>query len=111
VRERFSTIPAGTKGGTTVTPATHCEVCHIGTRRPRRTTVTYWLGGELVLMPNVPVGVCDVCGDVEYEAESIARLEMLLGIEELLAATDHHAGPSDPAEGFSSLWTTKRRSV
>jgi YgiT-type zinc finger domain-containing protein len=94
-----------------MTPENHCEVCHIGTRRPRRTTVTYWLGGELVLMPNVPVGVCDVCGDVEYETESIARLEMLLGIEELLAGTDPRIGPSDPADGFSSLWMTKRRSV
>jgi hypothetical protein len=73
--------------------------------------VTYWLGGELVLMPNVPVGVCDVCGDVEFDAESIARLEMLLGIEERLAGGDYRIGPSDPADGFSSLWMTKRRSV
>lgn len=91
--------------------ANHCDICHIGTRRPRRTTVTYWLGGELVLMPNVPVWVCDVCGDVEYEAESITRLEMLLGIEELLAGTDPRISPADATDGFSSLWTSKRRSV
>ena len=59
-----------------------CTVCHIGTRHERRATYTQWVEGQLALLPDVPVWVCDVCDDVEFDEESIAQLEMLLGIDQ-----------------------------
>ena len=42
--------------------------------------ITYftWLGDELVLVPNFPAWVCDVCGRRDYDEKSISWLSMLL---------------------------------
>lgn len=88
-----------------------CDTCHIGTRIPRRTTVTYWIEGHLVIMPNVPVWVCDICGDVEFEMESVERLEVLLGIEPTLSNTDTTLGSPYGADDLTTLIFSRRRSV
>jgi len=42
--------------------------------------ITYftWMGEELVMVPNFPAWICDVCGRREYDEKSIAWLTMLL---------------------------------
>ena len=42
--------------------------------------ITYftWLGDELVMVPNFPAWICDVCGRREYDEKSITWLAMLL---------------------------------
>ena len=88
-----------------------CENCHIGTRRPGRATVTYWVENQLVLMPGVPVWTCDVCGDVEYELENIARLEKLLGIDHPFSDAGSALGAATSADDLTSLIASRRRSV
>jgi len=42
--------------------------------------ITYfaWLGEELVLVPNFPAWVCDVCGRRDYDEKSLSWLGTLL---------------------------------
>jgi YgiT-type zinc finger domain-containing protein len=42
--------------------------------------ITYftWLDEELVMVPNFPAWVCDLCGRREYDEKSISWLTMLL---------------------------------
>lgn len=35
-------------------------------------------GGETVCIDHVPALVCDVCGDVQFEAETVRRIQALL---------------------------------
>lgn len=46
----------------------------------QRGSYTSWLEGHLVIQPNVPIWVCDVCGEFMYDPETVARVEVLLGV-------------------------------
>lgn len=55
-----------------------CNECQAGLMRMRLITYMTWLGEELVLVPNFPAWICDVCGRREYDEKSISWLSMLL---------------------------------
>lgn len=55
-----------------------CDECQAGLRHLHFITYFTWLGSELVLVPNFPAWICDVCGQREYDEKSIAWLTMLL---------------------------------
>ncbi len=99
------------EGKRLVDSTTQCEICHIGTRHPQRTTYTVWVDGRLILLPNVTAWVCDVCADAEYESEAIEWLELLLGIEPDLGDTDQVAGTRRLASNLSLRISDRRRSV
>lgn len=92
-------------------PTTQCEICHIGTRRPQKTTYTVWVDGQLILLPNVVAWVCDMCADAEYESETIEWLELLLGIEPDQGNTDQVVDSRRLASNLSSRISDRRRSV
>ncbi|GAB4468943.1 MAG: hypothetical protein Kow00124_03690 [Anaerolineae bacterium] len=73
----------------------HCDVCHIGTLHPRRTTYTRWMDGRLIIVPNIAIFVCDMCGEVTTDDESIRLLEDLLGAEDEVIHGDER-----PVEAF-----------
>lgn len=56
-----------------------CPHCYIGTLNSRRTTLARTFGEDLVMIPNVEVVVCDVCGEVFHNQASMAYLDQLLG--------------------------------
>lgn len=89
----------------------HCDNCHIGTRNPRHSSVTYWIEGQLVILPNVPVWVCDICGDVEYEMENIAKLERLLGVDRSFSSARHGMDAAPNPDDLTALLSTRRWSV
>src|SRR5690606_23144223 len=98
-------------GGTVAANDYQCDTCHIGTLNTRRTTVTYWVGKHLVIMPNVPVGVCGVCGGFGRVVETIARRASLLGIN---PSRSDASSPLSTAYGPDNLTCpilTRRRSV
>ncbi len=57
-----------------------CDVCHIGILRQQYGTYTSWLGAHLVTLSGVAIMTCDVCDTAIYDAEIVARVEMLLGL-------------------------------
>jgi len=55
-----------------------CDECQAGVKHLQFITYFTWLGDELVMVPNFPAWICDVCGRREYDEKSIAWLTMLL---------------------------------
>ncbi len=55
-----------------------CDECQAGLKHLHFITYFTWLGDELVMVPNFPAWVCDVCGRRDYDEKSIAWLSMLL---------------------------------
>jgi YgiT-type zinc finger domain-containing protein len=55
-----------------------CDECQAGLKHLHFITYFTWLGDELVMVPNFPAWICDVCGRRDYDEKSISWLSMLL---------------------------------
>lgn len=55
-----------------------CRECSAGMMHLRHITYFTWLGDELILVPNFPAWICDMCGRREYDERAISWLSMLL---------------------------------
>jgi YgiT-type zinc finger domain-containing protein len=78
-----------------MTEPKQCEVCHIGTMHLMRAAYTTWWHSQLVVVPDVHAWLCDVCGEFEHENDIVARIEFLLGNQQMassLAKTRTAAG-------------------
>ncbi len=55
-----------------------CPTCRIG--RLNRRTMAYidWHGKNLLVVDRMPVQVCDVCGERNYDADAVESLQQLL---------------------------------
>ena len=56
--------------------ALECEYCS-GEIRPKKVTVNHSYEGNLVIIKNVPVGVCQECGQRYYAAVTLDQLDSL----------------------------------
>jgi YgiT-type zinc finger domain-containing protein len=95
--------------GASVTSEQHCEVCHVGVMRLRRTTYTSWLDSQLIILPDVSVWVCDVCGEFVYETDAIARTEALLGVERVSPGAARQSDAWDDTDHLAGLISIRRR--
>jgi YgiT-type zinc finger domain-containing protein len=70
--------------------------------------ITYftWMGEELVMVPNFPAWICDVCGRREYDEKSIAWLTMLLNPDAGKPSKPRPSVPSQPRPPASRLTPT-----
>jgi len=55
-----------------------CTDCQAGVMHLKHLTYFTWLDEELVIVPNFPAWVCDVCGRREYDTRAIAWITTLL---------------------------------
>lgn len=51
-----------------------CEYCD-GAVEGKITTEDFWHKGELIVLENVPIGVCNKCKNRYYSAEVLEKLE------------------------------------
>lgn len=58
-----------------------CNECPAGVMHSRHITYFTWLGDELIMVPNFPAWVCDMCGKREYDERAVTLLAMLLNPE------------------------------
>ena len=58
-----------------------CPHCQMGTLRPQPVVFAHWFEGRFITIPNFPGWVCDFCGERQYDAAAIERLETILGPE------------------------------
>lgn len=65
-------------------PTMRCISCSAGHTRPERRPKVTDRGGRLVVVRDVPVDVCDECGDTYLDAAGAKRLDGL--VSRLLAA-------------------------
>ena len=61
-----------------------------------QTKVTYftWLSEDLITVPDFPAWVCDICGRLEYDHESLNDLALLLNPTNSKAALAKTTQPS-----------------
>jgi YgiT-type zinc finger domain-containing protein len=59
-------------------PAYTCHQCQAGVMNLNFITYFTWLDQELVMVPNFPAWVCDVCGRREYDSRAVNWLSTLL---------------------------------
>jgi YgiT-type zinc finger domain-containing protein len=55
-----------------------CPICHYGRLDEHQITYSQVFEGKLVVIPNVPALVCDVCGERILDDELLTRLSGLL---------------------------------
>ena len=68
----LQTFPAPSSG------AFPCRECSAGMMHLHHITYFTWLGEELIMVPNFPAWVCDMCGKREFDERAISWLTMLL---------------------------------
>ena len=56
--------------------ASKCEYCN-GEIREKKVTVDHWYEEKLVIIKDVPVGVCQECGQRYYAAAMLDRLDAM----------------------------------
>ena len=55
-----------------------CKECQSGKMHLKHLTYLTWLGNELVVVPDFPAWVCDVCGRREDDVTALNRLSLIL---------------------------------
>lgn len=55
-----------------------CQVCHLGKLQTGQRLFIYRFGRQVMMVPNAPAEVCDVCGQVDYDPEFMLNLERLI---------------------------------
>ena len=55
-----------------------CKECQSGKMQLRHLAYLTWLGNELVVVPDFPAWVCDVCGRREDDINALNRLSLIL---------------------------------
>ncbi len=56
-----------------------CPICHVGRLHLRLVTYVNVYHHTLVSVPNTPAWACDFCHTIEYDTESVQRIEALVG--------------------------------
>jgi YgiT-type zinc finger domain-containing protein len=90
---------------------TQCDACHIGLMHPRRVTYAARVGDHLLMVPGIHVFICDVCGESMYDPETIARIEMLLGIDIAASTPSHRLGAASERSRGEFQISHRRRSA
>ena len=55
-----------------------CKECQSGKMHLKHLAYLTWLGNELVVVPDFPAWVCDVCGRREDDNNALNRLSLIL---------------------------------
>ncbi len=56
----------------------NCEICHIGRYQSTSAPYLRWLDDQIMIIPDVPTQICDVCGKAIYDAAIMEKLRFLL---------------------------------
>jgi YgiT-type zinc finger domain-containing protein len=55
-----------------------CELCRIGHCQPITAPYIYWVDRQVLVLPNAPAFLCDICGQLWYDAHFLNMLDILL---------------------------------
>ncbi|HFC10050.1 MAG TPA: YgiT-type zinc finger protein [Chloroflexi bacterium] len=55
-----------------------CPKCRAGVLQPHELTYFTTVDGQMLVVPNFPAWVCDICGYVEYDERALGWLYTLL---------------------------------
>jgi len=91
--------------------ASKCPNCHIGSLRRGCAPYAAWHGGALVVVPDMPTWLCDVCGLRTYDADILDSLLPLLGRSKAASNGEPSDDPRhrlDPSERLGGTRTRRR---
>ena len=55
-----------------------CVICGAGRLKKRAMAYLEWHGKNLLVVDRMPVYICDVCGERDYDSDAIESLQRLL---------------------------------
>ena len=55
-----------------------CSICGAGRLKKRAMAYLEWHGKNLLVVDRMPVYVCDICGERDYDSDAIESLQQLL---------------------------------
>ena len=70
-----------------------CEICDTPVRE-KRITQDFWIRGRLIVVENVPAGVCPRCGEKVVNASVGRRLAELVRDDKQIAKAAHISVPA-----------------
>jgi YgiT-type zinc finger domain-containing protein len=88
-----------------------CSNCHIGTLQRKMGTYAARHAEQFVVIPSLPIWICDVCGERTYDGVVLNQLLPLIGLPMTMADQSSAAGlhPSaDAPPSFTSERTRRR---
>ena len=56
----------------------YCPECQVGVIRRKKGTYYTWIENEIVIVPDFPCWVCDVCGHRDWDQGAVFNLGMIL---------------------------------
>lgn len=76
----------------------HCFECQVGHMVQRQVAHAIWTEDALIMIPDFPAWVCDVCGRLEFDTRAIRRLNLILN-SSFNSEMDYrsHSYPQDPS--------------
>lgn len=87
-------------------PEMICEECRIG--RYQKTTIpyAYWIGQQILLFPNAPASVCDVCKHTVYDSHFLNSMEFVL--DDLTQQARKRTVKVEPVQENNTRWAPTR---
>lgn len=93
----------------TETAAEPCELCRIGRCQPTAAPYIYWVNKRVLVLPNAPAYLCDICGQLHYDAYFLNTLDILLRELESGLPPKEPARPPLPVQNTPGLQMTRSR--
>lgn len=56
----------------------YCPECQVGLIQRKKSTYYTWIENEIVIVPDFPCWVCDVCGHRDWDQGAVFNLGMIL---------------------------------
>ncbi len=92
----------------------YCPECQVGVIRRKGSTYYTWIENELVIVPDFPCWVCDVCGHRDWDQAAVFNLGMILSPAAGTPAFDHltvNAGAKNVEKDKTGRKSKARRSA
>ena len=92
----------------------YCPECQVGVIKRKGSTYYTWIENELVIVPDFPCWVCDVCGHRDWDQAAVFNLGMILSPAAWTPTFDHIVIPNGPKTGGNTKGkpkNTARRSA
>ncbi|MCA9960056.1 MAG: YgiT-type zinc finger protein [Anaerolineales bacterium] len=84
-----------------------CDECRVGRYQKTTTPYTYWIGDQILVFPNAPAFVCDVCKHTIYDSHFLNSMEYVL--DDLTEQVRKRAVQVEkPVQGGVTKWTPTR---
>lgn len=55
-----------------------CRKCHVGRYQLAQIPFFCWFDDQIVLTPNVPALICDICGELVYDPAFVQNIQLLI---------------------------------